>query len=125
MILRFLALILGVAWSFHMVAFAQASAKQNCVKLLQPFGGSDCVAVRPGLGTFLEYFGPAGAWLYNAAVGICVLWMLFGGITIMISSDNSGRRDEGIGRMKAAAIGLVLLIFGGVILRLLNSIFYQ
>ncbi len=109
-------------WLVPTVAHAQA--RGDCVKLLEPFGDQDCIDVEPGLQTWFLYFGQLAPWLYNVAIGIAVLWLVIAGFKITISSDNETARQEAIGQMKAAVLGLLILIFAGPILRTLNSLFF-
>ena len=100
------------------------------IRLLEPLGDEDTVRIEvsgPGDGrvkTWLNYMGPAMEWVFNVAIGIAVLWVLIGGIMIMIAGDDASKRQNGIGMMKNAILGLVVLIFAGLILRMLNSLFF-
>jgi len=98
---------------------------QGGIDLLAPLGGQNNITVSSGFGTFLTYFNDAGTWLIRVAMGLCVLWVLLGGFMIMISGADSGQRSKGIEHMKWAIIGMVILLFAGTILRLLNSMFFK
>lgn len=100
-------------------------AKCDGVPILEPIGNMpDCIPIGDFLGTRLAYFEPASKWLYNVAVGIAVLWTLIGGIQVMTSGDDQGKRSEGFDKMKYSIGGLAMLVFAGVILRSLNGIFF-
>ena len=115
-----LILALGVAPT----AVEARAANRTTINLLQPITGGNSIAIQPGLGTWFEYFGRAGQWLYNIAIGFCVLWVLIGGIQVMTSSDASDRRAKGFEKMKASILGVIILTFSGLILRTLNNLFF-
>jgi len=98
---------------------------QDGINLLAPLGSQTNISVSSGFGTFLTYFNDAGTWLIRVAMGLCVLWVLLGGFMIMLSGADSGQRSKGIEHMKWSIIGMVILLFAGTILRLLNSMFYK
>jgi hypothetical protein len=58
-------------------------------------------------------------------VGICVLWVLYGGILLMLSGYDNSLRSKGLEHMKWSIIGLCICFFAGFILRTLNSLFYK
>ncbi|MDD5623130.1 MAG: hypothetical protein PHI23_00250 [Candidatus Peribacteraceae bacterium] len=95
------------------------------IDLLAPLGSQENIPVSGGFGTFITYFNDAGMWLIKVAVGICVIWVLLGGIMVMMSGSNSGLRSTGITHMKWSIMGIVLLLFTGFILRTLNSMFFK
>ena len=99
--------------------------RQGGINLLAPLGNQTNIAVQKGFGTFLTYFNDAGTWLIYVAMGLCVLWVLLGGFMIMLSGADSGLRSKGIGHMRWAITGLVILAFAGFILRTLNSMFFK
>ncbi len=98
---------------------------QKGIELLAPLGNQTHIPVQSGFGTFLSYFNDAAAWLIYVSMGICVLWVLLGGFMIMLSGADSGLRAKGIGHMRWAITGLVILLFAGFILRTLNSMFFK
>ena len=98
---------------------------QGGIDLLAPLGNQTNIAVQSGFGTFLAYFNDAAQWLIYVAMGACVLWVLLGGFMIMLSGADSGLRSKGIGHMRWAITGIVLLLFAGFILRTLNSMFFK
>ena len=99
--------------------------RQGGIDLLAPLGNQNNIPVQSGFGTFLTYFNDAGTWLMYVAMGLCVLWVLLGGFMIMLSGADSGLRSKGIGHMRWAITGLVILAFAGFILRTLNSMFFK
>lgn len=122
----FLALLLAIA-SFAERAYASSTVLRNSVELLEPLGSMTSVPIvggaPAGTGTWLIYFQSAAPWLYDVAIGICVLWCLFAGIMIIIAGEDQ-KVSEAQGKMVAAIGGLVILTFAPVILRTLNSMFF-
>ena len=96
----------------------------NTVPLLAPLGEEDEIEVSEGAGTLIAYFNSASNWMLSVAVGFCVIWVVIGGIKIMISGGDSGKREEGRSHIFWAITGLVMLLFAGFILRSLNSMFF-
>lgn len=95
------------------------------IKLLAPLGPSDTISVGNGpMESWFEYFGNSAGWLYDVAIGFCVLWTLIGGFQVMISGDDAQLRGQGFDKMKSAIMGLLMLIFAPTILRLLNNNFF-
>ncbi len=104
---------------------ADARMIDDKVDLLEPIGGPTEIDVGPGLTTWYNYFNSALPWLYTVAVGLCLLWMLYGGYLIMISSDQADKRAAGKAKMIGAILGIVVLSFTGSILRILNDMFFD
>lgn len=98
---------------------------QNGVQLLAPLGDQQSIPVTAGLGTFLTYFNDAGVWLIRVAMGVCIFWILNAGYELMGSGVFSSNREKGRQHIIWALVGLVILLFAGTILRLLNSLFFQ
>lgn len=113
------------ACAMPFVAWARLPQRQGGINLLAPLGNQTNLAVQSGFGTFLAYFNDAATWLVYVAMGICVLWVLLGGFMIMLSGADSGQRSKGIGHMRWAITGIVILLFAGFILRTLNSMFFK
>lgn len=96
------------------------------IKLLAPLDDSTTtIAVSDPLGAWFKYFEISAGWLYDVAIGFCVLWVLIGGFQVMISGDDATKRGEGFDKMQSAIFGLVMLIFAPVILRFLNNNFFK
>jgi hypothetical protein len=119
--------LLIAATAFPLTVLAQAGGgfpqRQGGIDLLAPLGALRNITVTRGFGTFLTYFNDAAKWIIYVAMGICVLWVLLGGFMLMMPS--SSYREKGKDHMKWALIGLVILLFAGVILRTLNSLFFK
>lgn len=120
------ALIVSAALLGAPSAFADQFTDTS-IPLLEPFGGSSTLTVNCSntsciFAAWISYYASAAGWVFNVAVGICVIWMLVAGLRVIISGDNAQMRDNAIGQMKAAAFGLMLLVFAGPILKSLNNI---
>ncbi|MFH1670119.1 MAG: hypothetical protein ABIA92_00850 [Patescibacteria group bacterium] len=99
--------------------------KQNAVPLIEPIAGDANVPVAVGgVLPFLVYVQRAWNWLVLVAVGLVTLWVLVsGGMIIVFGGDQSGR-SKWIEHIKWAIIGLIALVFVGVILNFLNASFF-
>lgn len=73
---------------------------------------------------FFVYFRSAWPWVLGSASGIAVLQALYGGILIMLSGSDSGKRGEGKEKILWAIAGLLMIGFSGLILSILNPTFY-
>jgi hypothetical protein len=98
--------------------------KRNCVPLVAPLGTKGAIDIAPDIGTFMNYFADISGWLFEVAVGFCVLWILIGGYFIMISGSDGGKRSTGKSMITWAIIGLLIINFAGFVLRLLNDVFF-
>lgn len=73
---------------------------------------------------FYKYFNLLWPYLIGSAAGIAVLMAVVGGLQIIMSGGDQGKRQEGIDRFKNAIMGLLMALFAGLILRTLNPSFY-
>jgi len=94
------------------------------IPLVQPLDDATYTLSTGGGLALIVYFETFGQYLYVVAVGFCTLWTVIGGVMIMTSGNDSGRRSEGKDWMTKSIIALVLLTFGGFVLRTLNNIFF-
>lgn len=78
-----------------------------------------------GIDLFIEFFNCVWPWILSVAGGVAVLQGVIGGTMIMLAGDDSGRRGEGINKLKFSILGLILVAFMGTILRVLNPSFYK
>ncbi|MFH1444556.1 MAG: hypothetical protein ABIG34_04175 [Candidatus Peregrinibacteria bacterium] len=121
-------LLIVAAFAVPLAVIAQDNPlpqEQGGIDLLAPLGSQTNIEVQPGFGTFLTYFNDAGAWLIYVAMGLCVLWVLLGGFMLMLSGADNSLRSKGIGHMRWAITGMVILLFIGFILRTLNSLYFK
>lgn len=95
------------------------------VPLIEPIGQKSTITVTAGFGTLFSYINDIADYLLIVAGGICILWVLIGGLQMMMSGVDNSLQSKGKESMKWAIIGLVILLFAGFILRTLNSMFYK
>ena len=98
--------------------------KNQTMPLLQPVGTMTEVEGNLGFNTAFKYFNDAWPWLLGTAAGIAVLHALIGGIAMMMSGGDSGKREEGKNRLMWALAGLLMIGFSGFILRTINPLFF-
>jgi len=105
------------------VSTVSAQQTNGSVGLIQPLDDSTAsLASSPTI--FIDYFNMSRFWLFRVAVGFTVLWILIGGVMFMTSGNNQSRRSAAISRIIWSVVGLLILLFSGVILRTLNSLFF-
>lgn len=99
-------------------------AAEPTVTLVQPLDDSttsleigDDLAIIVYFETFAPYF-------YTVAVGFCTIWVVIGGIMVMVSKGGQ-MKDSGKDMIQWSIIALLILTFGGFVLRTLNSVFFQ
>lgn len=115
-----------LSWLWTIPVFAQDLIQgPKSLRLLQPLGGVREIAPSGGLTMFYQYFNSGFPWLIGVAAGIAVLQTLRGGISILLSGGDPGKRSEGISTMTWSIAGLLLIAFAGFILRILNPMFYK
>ena len=96
------------------------------IELLEPVGGVTSIeGDGEAFNAFLQYFNLLFPWAAGIAAGLVVLWALIGGVQIMTSGGDSGKRSEGIDKFKNALIGLLMLLFAGAILNAINPSFFK
>lgn len=100
-----------------------AQQKRETINLIQPLDDSTPTLASSN-NVFIDYFNLSSGWIFRVAVGFAVLWVLIGGVMFILSGNNQSRRSEAISRMTWSIIGLLILLFAGVILRTMNSIFF-
>lgn len=105
--------------------------KDTPLTLLQPpdetiagQNGTRTLAAKPGIQIIFDYFALAWPWLIGTAAGIAVLQGVVGGVQIMYAGS-----PEGVGagkeRFQWALFGLLMVGLAGIILRIINPIFYK
>jgi hypothetical protein len=95
------------------------------IRLIQIFDpGTTTIQPEPGIQPFFTYFNMIWPWILGIAAGIGVLQALIGGIQIMLSGGDSGKREEGKSKVMWATAGLVMIGLSGLILETLNSTFF-
>ena len=97
--------------------------KDANLTLLQSLGTKDTLSPSAGVTIFFTYFNDVWPWVIGVAASIAVLHALAAGVQIMFAGS-SEKAAEGKGRLLWSLAGLLLVIFAGFILRLLNNTFY-
>ncbi|NLG07302.1 hypothetical protein GX553_02490 [Candidatus Peribacteria bacterium] len=120
------AAFLTAAAPCHLAAqMPAAQPTQDSITITQPlWGGDTSLPIGPGISIWLTYFEKSAPWLYQVAVGICIIWVLLGGYMIMTSGGKDDRRSSGQQKIVQAIIGLLLLSFSGFVLRTINNLFF-
>lgn len=77
------------------------------------------------LSAFFAYFNMSWPWVIGVAAGIAVLQALVGGMQIMLSGSDAGARSAGKERLMWALAGLLLIGLSGMILEILNPLFFR
>lgn len=99
--------------------------EQKNIKLLQsPDDSTTELPPEPGIGVFFTYFNLAWPWVVGSAAGVAVLQALYGGVKMMLSGGDSGKREEGKSKIMWALAGLLMIGLSGLILETLNPLFY-
>lgn len=93
--------------------------------LLEGIGGTNSLTPKPGLGTLFDYIGLLYPWIVGTAAGVALFYGVWGGITIMFYAGNSQKEEDGKNMLRQAVMGLLLIIFSGVILNFLNPTFFK
>lgn len=111
-----------LSWAVAIPALA-ADQVRGSVKLIQPLDDSTGTLAASN-DIFLNYFNLSVDWIFLVATGFATMWVLIGGVMYMVSGNDQGLRGKAISKITSAVLGLIILLFAGVILRTLNSLFY-
>jgi hypothetical protein len=99
---------------------------ESNLNLLQPLDDqTTSLQSSPGIQIFFDYFNIGWPWLLGTAAGIAVFWALFGGLEVILSGGDTGKRQTGMDRLLWALAGLIIIACAGLILRTLNPLFYK
>ena len=85
------------------------------VPLIEPLGSLNEIQIGRGFQTFFDYFNDSYRWVLEVAVGFVVIWVLIGGFMYMTSGTDQSTRSEAVSRMTWAIVGLMLLLFAGIV----------
>lgn len=91
--------------------------------LLQPLGSNTSFSPMPGIQIFFAYFNDIWPWVLGVAGGVAVLQALVGGIQIMMAGSPE-KAGEGKSRLYWALGGMLVVAFSGLILTILNNLFF-
>lgn len=75
--------------------------------------------------SFKKFFDISWPLIIGTSAGVALLWALVAGIEIMLSGSDSGMRDSGKNHLYSAIAGLLLIGLAGMILEILNPIFFN
>ena len=107
------------------VQAAGPSCPAGTIKLLEPINGLGCMPVGSGpLGSFYAYFGVLYPWIVGTSAGMAILWGVIGGAEMILNAGEQGKYEEGKQKLMNSMIGLLIIIFSGMILNFLNPSFY-
>jgi hypothetical protein len=96
--------------------------KRASICLLQSLWGATEMA--PTGMPLIDFMTRSLPWIQEVAVGFTILWIVIGGIMIMVSGNNTELRGRGKKHATWAIMGLLMLFTLGFILELLNSLFF-
>lgn len=95
------------------------------IQLMECVGAVCTIPTSGPLGAFFNYLNLLYPWILGLASGIAILMVLVGGIQIMFSGGDPGKRGAGVERILWALGGMLLLFFSALVLRILNPSFYK
>jgi hypothetical protein len=93
----------------------------HAITLLEPIGS--CTSAS-GPGALFQYMGCVYPWMIGVGGGITVVWGIWGGLQIATAGSAAGL-EKGKEHLTAAIIGLLVMIFAGVILNAINPMFFK
>lgn len=95
------------------------------IQLLQPLPDGTTSISGSGITVFYNYFNAIWPWVLSVAGGVAVLNGVIGGTMVMLSGSDSGMESAGKDKLKYSIAGLILIVFAGTILRIINPTFYK
>ena len=98
---------------------------QGGIVLLEPIGSEDQIDAIPGLGALGHYLSLLYPWMVGMGAGVTVLMAVIGGIQIIQSGGDQGKRDAGQQRLLMSLGGLLLILLSATILNALNPSFFK
>lgn len=110
-----------IAWAYPVLLYANTVPVE--VILVQPLDDTT-PSIQTNDLAIITYFEAFAPYFYTVAVGFCTLWTVIGGILIMVSGSNTSRRDQGKQLILVSIAALLILTFGGFVLRTLNDTFF-
>lgn len=124
---RFLGVLSGLSMAFvSLPAIVMAQGmNQGGIVLLEPIGSEDQIDAIPGLGALGHYLSLLYPWMVGMGAGTAVLMAVVGGIQIIQSGGDQGKRDAGQQRLLMSLGGLLLILLSATILNALNPSFFR
>lgn len=101
--------------------------QRSDLTLIQSLDDKPCkkITPKPGFQIFFDYFNNAWPWVLGCAAGIAVGYSLYGGILVMLSGADSGKRSEGKDKIMWAIAGLLMIGLAGLFLETINPLFFS
>lgn len=75
-----------------------------------------------GINTFQELVNVIGRWIFNLAIPIAVIIIIYAGVLMLTSGGDPGRFKKGMSALKYAVIGLAIVLIGKGFVSLIKSI---
>ena len=75
-----------------------------------------------GINTFEELVNVIGTWIFNLAIPIAVIIIIYAGVIMLTSGGNPGRFKKGMDALRWAVIGLAVVLIGKGFVSLIKSI---
>ena len=111
------------------VLLAQVPASQDGIFLLEPIGGVGVIPVGDqefqGLGPVFFYFNLIYPWFVGLGAAVALLHATWGGVEIIQSGADTGKRDSGKNRLLISLGGLLLILLSPTILNTINPTFFK
>ncbi|MFA6038860.1 MAG: hypothetical protein WCV62_04985 [Candidatus Peribacteraceae bacterium] len=103
-------------------AFAQEGGAGNgFLRLLEPIGSCNVSTTN----MFFGYINCLYPWVMGVAAGLCVLYGIWGGLTMINSGGDQAKYSGATNKIMAAVVGLLILLFASVILQTINPLFFR
>lgn len=107
----------------------RAMAQATSIRLLEPIGDYKEIPTQGGEpfgreGVFFDYVNHLYPWFVGTAAGVALLMIVFAGSSIVIGAGDSTERQNQLERLKWAILGLLMIAFSSLILKLLNPSFF-
>lgn len=75
-----------------------------------------------GINTFQELVNVIGTWIFNLAIPIAVIIIIYAGVLMLTAGGNPGNFKKGMDALKYAVIGLAVVLIGKGFVSLIKSI---
>ncbi|MEX2052844.1 MAG: hypothetical protein WD898_01295, partial [Candidatus Paceibacterota bacterium] len=90
--------------------------------LLSPSSGTFKISNPLGVDNFQDLINILAKWIFNLAIPIAIIMIIYAGILMLTSGDNPGRFQQGTKALKYAVIGLAVVLIGRGFVTLIKSI---
>ncbi len=75
-----------------------------------------------GVDNFQDLINVIGGWIFNLAIPIAVIIIIYAGVLMLTARDNPGQFKKGTEALKYAVIGLAVILIGKGFVSLVKSI---